>query len=127
MLCLKVKDLSFIEFNEFKKKKKDFGTNLSYDPGNIWCYLKSDSSLAELANLMATPRDAVPIFTSAWEKPHPLPMASSSPGSCGNHVSKGFKANVCIQPFINNHAALSNDELSWGGIKTKALLGLFLT
>lgn len=74
--------------------------------------LKAVSTLAELVNLMAAPRDSVHIFTSAWEKPHPLPMASSSPGSCGNHVSKGFRANVCIQPFINNHAALSNDELS---------------
>lgn len=61
-------------------------------------------------------KDVVPVFASMWKaealSPHPLLKANSSPDSCRNHVSQGFRANVHVQPFINYHVALSNDELS---------------
>lgn len=48
------------------------------------------------------------------QKAHSLPEANSSPGSCRNRVSQGFRANVRLQPLINYRVALSNDELSKG-------------
>lgn len=48
------------------------------------------------------------------QKPHPIPKANSLPGSCRNHISQGFRANIRLKPLINYRVALGNDESSSG-------------